>query len=522
MTTPGATSAAAALQADLDAIVALERRIRAAQAEQLRLIERAHGYAHAVEGVHEESTPVQREFGTRSFIAELATTLMLPERTAGALAADAGTARRHPATLHALAAGRSASPSSGRSSRPSPGCPPTPQPRSRRPRWTGRRSRPTPPCAVGSAPCGNACTPNRWTPDTAPRRWTGGWCSNPPPTGWPGSASTSTPNAPTPSQTASTSSPTPTPPRLPRAARMARPTRPPDDARTHAQRVLDTAADLLLTGLRTNHDGDPVDDGRGDRGPGAGHRPGAHPARTHRRTRRTRRVRTHPRRHRPTPRRTRPLIPPHPHPPRDRRLPLLQPHHLPRPRRPGPLPPNPRRHLPVPRLRPPRHHLRPRPHHPLQPQRPHQPRQPRPPLPQPPPPQTPHPLAHDPTPQRHHPLDHPHRPTPHHPPRTPLHPTPIVQPHLADARSRQAGTAATTGDDTRPRRFRPMRATRTQHERSPGRGCPAGTHAAVDSTTLDDDLPRAQRPRTRAASSRAAMAASASRLDQSSSSTRPR
>ena len=105
MTTPGATSAAAALHADLDAIVALERRIRAAQAEQLRLIERAHGYAHAVEGVHEESTPVQREFGTRSFLAELATTLMLPERTAGALVADAGTARRHPATLHALAAG---------------------------------------------------------------------------------------------------------------------------------------------------------------------------------------------------------------------------------------------------------------------------------------------------------------------------------------------------------------------------------------------------------------------------------
>ena len=105
MTTPGATSAAAALQADLDAIVALERVIRAAQAEQLALIERAHGYAHAVEGVHEKSTPVQREFGTRSFLAELATTLVVPERTAGALVADAGTARRHPATLAALAAG---------------------------------------------------------------------------------------------------------------------------------------------------------------------------------------------------------------------------------------------------------------------------------------------------------------------------------------------------------------------------------------------------------------------------------
>jgi hypothetical protein len=82
MTTSGATSAAAALRADLDAIVALERRIRAAQAEQLRLIERAHQYAHAVEGVHAGSTSVQREFGTRSFIAELATALVITEATA--------------------------------------------------------------------------------------------------------------------------------------------------------------------------------------------------------------------------------------------------------------------------------------------------------------------------------------------------------------------------------------------------------------------------------------------------------
>jgi Domain of unknown function (DUF222) len=103
-TTP-ATTVAAALRADLDAIVALERRIRAAQAEQLRLIERAHGYAHAVEGVHDESSSVEREFGTRSFLAELATALVLPERTAGTLLADAGTARRHPATLAALAGG---------------------------------------------------------------------------------------------------------------------------------------------------------------------------------------------------------------------------------------------------------------------------------------------------------------------------------------------------------------------------------------------------------------------------------
>lgn len=111
MTTPGATSAAAttsaaaALRADLDAIVALERRIRSAQAEQLRLIERAHGYAQAVEGVHDGSSSVEREFGTRSFLAELATALVLPEATAGGLVADATVARRHPATLDALASG---------------------------------------------------------------------------------------------------------------------------------------------------------------------------------------------------------------------------------------------------------------------------------------------------------------------------------------------------------------------------------------------------------------------------------
>lgn len=105
MTTSGATSAAAALRADLDAIVALERTIRAAQAEQLRLIERAHRYAHAVEGVHEGSSSVDREFGTRAFIAELATALVVPEATAGGLVADAAVARRHPATFDALRAG---------------------------------------------------------------------------------------------------------------------------------------------------------------------------------------------------------------------------------------------------------------------------------------------------------------------------------------------------------------------------------------------------------------------------------
>ncbi|WP_448005083.1 DUF222 domain-containing protein [Agromyces bauzanensis] len=95
----------AGLRADVDAIVALERTIRAAQAEQLRLIQRAHGYAHAVEGVHDGSTSAEREFATRAFTAELATALVVPEATAGGLVGDAGVGHRHPATLHALAAG---------------------------------------------------------------------------------------------------------------------------------------------------------------------------------------------------------------------------------------------------------------------------------------------------------------------------------------------------------------------------------------------------------------------------------
>ena len=64
-------AAEAALDAELEAIVALERSIRAAQAEQLRRIQRAHGYAHAVERVHEGSSSTDRELATRAFVAEL-------------------------------------------------------------------------------------------------------------------------------------------------------------------------------------------------------------------------------------------------------------------------------------------------------------------------------------------------------------------------------------------------------------------------------------------------------------------
>jgi hypothetical protein len=108
MTAPAADAtadAAVSLRAELDAIVALERRIRAAQAEQLRLVERAQTLMHVIEGVHDGSSSSEREFGTRSFIAELATALVVPEGAAGALVADAAAARRHPATLAALADG---------------------------------------------------------------------------------------------------------------------------------------------------------------------------------------------------------------------------------------------------------------------------------------------------------------------------------------------------------------------------------------------------------------------------------
>ncbi|TYL53900.1 HNH endonuclease signature motif containing protein [Agromyces mariniharenae] len=105
MTTSGATIAEAALGADLDRIAILEREIRAAQAEQLRLIDRAHGWAHSAADVHDGSPQVEREFATRSFIAELATLLHIPEATASGLIADGGIARRHPDTIAALGSG---------------------------------------------------------------------------------------------------------------------------------------------------------------------------------------------------------------------------------------------------------------------------------------------------------------------------------------------------------------------------------------------------------------------------------
>ncbi|WP_159606853.1 HNH endonuclease signature motif containing protein [Agromyces humi] len=98
--------ARARLHAELDLIVELERAVRAAKAEQLRRIEVARRLAAEVEGVTDSSSFADREFATRSFVAELATALVVHEATAGRLIADA----RHlcgafAATLDALSAG---------------------------------------------------------------------------------------------------------------------------------------------------------------------------------------------------------------------------------------------------------------------------------------------------------------------------------------------------------------------------------------------------------------------------------
>ncbi|SDS06895.1 protein of unknown function [Agromyces flavus] len=95
-----------ALAEELARVVSLERTMRWAQAEQFRLVESARVRHARLEGVGEVSTAAQREFATRSFVAELATTLVVPEATAGRLVADATRlAGPRAATLAALAAG---------------------------------------------------------------------------------------------------------------------------------------------------------------------------------------------------------------------------------------------------------------------------------------------------------------------------------------------------------------------------------------------------------------------------------
>ncbi|WP_395244143.1 DUF222 domain-containing protein [Agromyces sp. MMS24-K17] len=94
-----------ALAADLDAITALERGIRSAQAEQLRLVARARERAELLEGVHDGSSTTERELATRAFVAELATTLVVHEVRASAMVGEAARLAELPATAAAFAAG---------------------------------------------------------------------------------------------------------------------------------------------------------------------------------------------------------------------------------------------------------------------------------------------------------------------------------------------------------------------------------------------------------------------------------
>ncbi|WP_136708795.1 HNH endonuclease signature motif containing protein [Agromyces sp. H66] len=103
--TPDATPHAA-LERELAAITAHERAIRRLHAEQYRRIQRARELAAVAEGVTPTSTSSERDMATRSFVAELATTLGQHEASASRLVAEAArlTGPRS-ATLDALEAG---------------------------------------------------------------------------------------------------------------------------------------------------------------------------------------------------------------------------------------------------------------------------------------------------------------------------------------------------------------------------------------------------------------------------------
>ncbi|MFE6256569.1 DUF222 domain-containing protein [Agromyces sp. NPDC057865] len=90
---------------DLDSIVALERIVRVAQAEQRRLVRRARERAALLDGVHEGSTSSDREFATRSFIAELATTLVVAEARALGMVGDAARLAELPSAAAAFTVG---------------------------------------------------------------------------------------------------------------------------------------------------------------------------------------------------------------------------------------------------------------------------------------------------------------------------------------------------------------------------------------------------------------------------------
>jgi hypothetical protein len=96
----------AALEFELTALAAFEGMIRQLHADQYRRVQRARELAAEVEGVGESSTAAERDMATRSFVAELATTLGAHEASASRLIAEAArlTGPRS-ATLDALESG---------------------------------------------------------------------------------------------------------------------------------------------------------------------------------------------------------------------------------------------------------------------------------------------------------------------------------------------------------------------------------------------------------------------------------
>ncbi|WP_172979980.1 DUF222 domain-containing protein [Agromyces agglutinans] len=96
----------AALEWELMSIAAFDGMIRQIQADQYRRVQRARELAAEVERVTESSTSRERDMATRSFVAELATTLGQHEVAAARLVAEAErlTGPRA-ATLDALGAG---------------------------------------------------------------------------------------------------------------------------------------------------------------------------------------------------------------------------------------------------------------------------------------------------------------------------------------------------------------------------------------------------------------------------------
>ena len=84
----------------------LERAIRSAQADQHRLIAEARELMRVVEHEPRRSEAENTDWGDRSFVAALATTLRVHERSASRLMHDAGAlADEFPATVHAWAQG---------------------------------------------------------------------------------------------------------------------------------------------------------------------------------------------------------------------------------------------------------------------------------------------------------------------------------------------------------------------------------------------------------------------------------